>query len=184
MSKRKPPQGKKINPQFWVFCEGETEEAYVEHLRGKYRIPISIVPKVAGSSISEAFIKKSKRGKPVDPKDRDFLMYDADVPELMNKLRAVPNTTLFLSNPCIELWFLLHYKGQQAALTASDCIRELSNRNHNSYRKGFIDQKLRTKLVENCKTACERAKKLPEARNPSSNIYSFIEILEVQKSEK
>ncbi len=184
MRRRNPPKGKKINPQFWVFCEGKTEEAYVGHLRSKYRIPISIVSRVAGSSISEAFIKRSKLGKPADPKDRDFLMYDADVPELTNRLLAVPNTTLFLSNPCIELWFLLHYKNQQAALTEADCIRELSNRNRNNYRKGIVDEKLEAKLVENCKTACERAKKLPDARNPSSNIYSFIEILEGQKSEK
>jgi len=25
---RKPSKGKKIRPHFWVFCEGQTEEAY------------------------------------------------------------------------------------------------------------------------------------------------------------
>lgn len=46
-------KAKKINPHFWVFCEGETEEAYVKHLRSQYRIPIEIVPKIVGNKITE-----------------------------------------------------------------------------------------------------------------------------------
>lgn len=111
-------------------------------------------------------------------------MYDADAPALMGKLIAMPNTTLILSNPCIELWFLLHYKNQTAALTTADCIRELSNRNQNTYRKGNIDKKLLGKLNESCETACERAKKLKESENPSSVIYTLIGILEELKSQK
>jgi len=29
-SKSKASTGKRINPHYWVFCEGETEEAYLE----------------------------------------------------------------------------------------------------------------------------------------------------------
>ncbi|MDP4915040.1 MAG: RloB family protein [Saprospiraceae bacterium] len=36
------PKGKVINPTFYVFCEGETEEAYINYLRSKYRLPILI----------------------------------------------------------------------------------------------------------------------------------------------
>lgn len=31
--KRRAPKGKKMNPTFFVFCEGETEEAYVRLLK-------------------------------------------------------------------------------------------------------------------------------------------------------
>jgi hypothetical protein len=33
--KRVESRGKKINPHFWVFCEGKTEEAYVAFLKSK-----------------------------------------------------------------------------------------------------------------------------------------------------
>ena len=51
-------------------------------------------------------------------------------------LKKIKNITLIVSNPSIELWFLLHYKNQTAALTGRDCIRELNNRNRNNYKKG------------------------------------------------
>lgn len=33
-----------MTPIFFVFCEGETEVAYIELLRSYYRLPIHIVP--------------------------------------------------------------------------------------------------------------------------------------------
>jgi hypothetical protein len=83
MSKRSKSRGKKINPHFWVFCEGKTEEAYVTYLRSKYRVPIEIISKVAGSNVSERFIRKFKQGKPTHTKDKNFLIYDADVAEVL-----------------------------------------------------------------------------------------------------
>lgn len=56
-SKRRASKGKRINPHYWVFFEGETEEAYIHFLRSEYRLPIEIVSKIAGSSISSRFIQ-------------------------------------------------------------------------------------------------------------------------------
>jgi len=109
-SKRNSSKRKKINPHFWVFGEGETEEAYVSFLRAKYRIPIEIVPKIVGNRISNRMIKNSKQGKPTHKKDKDFLIYDADVLHLIEKLKSIQAAVLIASNPSIELWFLLHYK--------------------------------------------------------------------------
>jgi len=66
---RKPSKGKKIRPHFWVFCEGQTEEAYISHLRSEYRVPIEIVTKITGNNINESKIKNHKAGKPVHKKD-------------------------------------------------------------------------------------------------------------------
>lgn len=183
-SKRQASKGKKINPHFWVFCEGETEEAYVRFLRSEYRLPVEIVSKVAGSCINERFINSYKKGKPIHEKDKNFLIYDADVPEVIEKLKKSGETTLIASNPTIELWFLLHYKNQTASLTGVDCIRELSNRNRNDYKKGEIDNPLKDKLKEKCNDACYRAKQLELFRNPSTNLYIFIETLEDVKKGK
>jgi len=71
-SKRTQSRGKKINPHFWVFCEGETEEAYVRFLRSEFRLPVEIIPKIAGCDIDSRYIQSSKKGQPVHPKDKDF----------------------------------------------------------------------------------------------------------------
>ena len=176
--KRAASRGKKINPNFWVFCEGETEEAYVSFLRSRYRIPITIVPKIVGNKITERFIKSYKKDKPVHEKDKDFLMYDADVPELLEQLKAINSAVLLASSPSIELWFLLHYKNQTARITTKECIKELNNRNRISYQKGVIDCKLKSKLSSSFLEANKRSKKLKLFQNPSSNIYVLIEILE------
>jgi hypothetical protein len=176
-TKRNPPKGKKINPHFWVFCEGATEEAYVSFLRSKYRVPIEIVTKIVGNRLNTRFINAFKRGKPIHKKDKDFLMYDADVAETLKNLQQIKSAILIASNPSIELWFLLHYKNQIACIATKDCIRELCNRNRNQYKKGLIDEKLINKLNENYEKASERAKGLQLFSNPSSNMHIFVEEL-------
>lgn len=176
-SKRTPSKGKKINPHYWVFCEGETEAAYVAYLRSKLRVPIEIVTKIVGNRITQRLINTYKQGKPTHSKDKDFLLYDADVLATLEKLKSIKSATLIASNPSIELWFLLHYKNQMATISTSDCIRELCNRNKNTYKKGVIDGRLEEKLTETCKKACERAKKLRVFENPSTNMDVFLEEL-------
>lgn len=181
-SKRAPSKGKKINPHYWVFCEGETEEAYIALLRSKYRIPIEIVTKVVGNRITSNIIKNSKQNKPIDEKDKDFLVYDADVPETLERLKAIKDVVLIASNPSIELWFLLHYKNQTSQITSKDCIKELQNRNRTDYKKGLIDKTLEGKLLSNWANACDRAKTLVLFKNPSSNMHLLIEELEKAKN--
>lgn len=179
--KRREPKGKKINPTLFVFCEGDTEEAYVNFLKSLYRLPsIQIRSKIGGNNITSEFIAKFKKGKPTHEKDLDFLMYDSDVPEIIERLKKVRNSILLLSNPCIELWFLLHYKNQTASISSEKCCREMSNRNR-VYNKGVIDKKLNDKLISKRDVAVKRAKGLTANHNPSSSVYKLIEILDQLK---
>lgn len=182
-SKRSISKGKKINPHFWVFCEGETEEAYIRFLRSAYRLPVEIIPKIAGCDVSERYIESYKKGKPVHKKDKDFLVYDANVPEVLEKLKLINSATLISSNPSIELWFLLHYKNQTAQIQEDECVRELCKRNHGYYKKGVIDELLKKKLKEKCKEACKRSKRLTVFCNPSTNMHDFVEALENASNE-
>lgn len=182
-SKRTKSKGKQINPHYWVFCEGETEEAYVCLLRAHYRLPIEVVTKVFGTSITARCIKSHKVGKPTTSKDKDFLLYDADRPDVIDRLQKIKDTVLLASNPSIELWFLFHYKNVSAEITSAKCIKEISNRIGKEYRKGFIDPKLERKLKENYPSAIEYSKKTIVFNNPSSNVYILLEELEkVKKS--
>ncbi len=181
-SSKRRSKAKKINPHFWVFCEGETEESYVKYLRSQYRIPIEIVPKIVGNKITERFINSYKRGKPVHSKDKDFLFYDADVKAVLDKLKKFKSAILIASNPSIELWFLLHYKNQKVAITTDECIKELSKRNRNKYKKGLIDGDLKATLTVKRTDACKRAKATKHFENPSTNVYIFIDELNTAKT--
>ncbi|MCF8374162.1 MAG: RloB family protein [Bacteroidales bacterium] len=183
-SRRQVSKRKKINPHFWVFCEGETEEAYIRFLRSEYRLPLEIIPKIAGCDISSRYIISYKKGKPTHKKDKDFLVYDADVPEVLDKLKKIASTILVASNPAIEIWFLLHFKNQTAYITADECIRQLKNRNKNYYKKGILNVSLVSKLKERRAEACKRSKELDLYNNPSTNMHIFIEELEKVKNEQ
>ncbi len=144
--KRQISRGKKINPKFWVFCEGETEEAYINYLRVKYRLPVKIITEVTGSNINKRTISTHLAKKEKHEKDKVFLLYDADVESVLKRLVKIKDAHLLTSNPCIELWFLMHYKNQTAHISGEECIRQLNNRNHNKYKKGLIDNELEQHL--------------------------------------
>lgn len=173
-------KGKVINPTFFVFCEGKSEETYVKYLRACYRLPIEVVPKVSDSNISNKFIQNCKRQYESHPKDQTFLMFDLDVEGMYQHLSSIPNATLICSNPCIEFWLLLHYTDQKSAIDALKCIREFK-KHEPQYEKGYLTNSLKEKLLHCKSTAMERARKLVLYHNPSSSVYRFIEELEKVK---
>ena len=178
--RRSKPRGKKINPTLYVFCEGQTEESYINLLKRDYRIPSIIIrPKIKGNDITTRFINEYKKDRPTHPKDQIFLFYDLDVSGILDRLQKIGNSTLLVSNPSVELWFLLHYKNQRASTDARYCCGELEKRN-GTYRKGAIDSKLREKLLTKRKEAVKRAKAL-KTDNPSTTVYQLIELLDSLK---
>ena len=182
MSRRTASKQKETKPLFWVFCEGETEKEYVNFLKSLYRVPIKIEIKIVKSNISDAYIKSFKGKGFTHDKDRNFLMYDADVKDVLEKIKKLKNIELLLSNPCIELWFLLHYEGHRAYIDSKGCVRKLEKKNY-SYKKGTINKALKNQFIEKCSEACSKAKQLYPDKNPSSNIYQFIEALEKVKAQ-
>jgi len=179
MSKREA-KGKLIRPTFFVFCEGKTEAAYVKYLRATYRLPIEIDPKIAGSDISSEYIKEYKKHKTVPEIDKTFLLYDGDKEEVLQNVKRIQEVTLLCSNPCIEIWYLLHCQNQTGSLNDPDCQSKLK-RHIRTYKKGFLDANLIKRLSDNKCIAISRAKNLPKFSNPSTNVYDLLEALEAIK---
>ena len=170
-------KGKQINPTFFIFCEGETEEQYISFLRAKYRLPIVIDAKIAGNRITSTYIRNYKSGRVTDTKDKTYLVYDLDVPEMLKKLEAIPGTILLSSNPCFELWYLLHYQDHKTEISSAECNKKICL-HHKGYKKGIFDFKLREKLAEKQPNAIVRASKLVKHKNPSTQVYQLIKDLE------
>ena len=165
-----------MKPNFFVFCEGETEIAYVKFLRSLYRAPIQVIPKKGKSNISEDFIIKSKNEYVQTEQDKVFLMYDLDIDGMLEKLQKIPNAELLVSNPCVELWFLLHYQEQKTEISSDKCIKKLQKVSK-EYKKGTLSEEDKEVFAKNKKLAVERAKALDVFSNPSTTIYRLLDLL-------
>ena len=170
-------RGKTMKPNFFVFCEGKTEINYVKFLRSVFRVPVQVVTKKSDSNISVEFIERSKREYVLTKNDQTFLMFDLDVEGMLEHLQKLPQATLLVSNPCVELWFLLHYQNVENEISSDECLRKLLIHSP-QYEKGALTDGEKRVLIENMPEAIERAKRLEEYKNPSTSAYRLIEAME------
>lgn len=179
--KAKQPRGKKMHPTFFVFCEGKTEAAYVDLLRRSFRVPVEIIVKVSDSNISQPYIDRCKRERFTTAEDTTFLMFDLDVPGMLEHLRKIKDAVLLLSNPCIEYWFVLHYKDTNKELSSAECLALLGSIDKD-YVKGAFSPAMKRALIDSVEEAAKRAKSKEAYNNPSSTIHLFTdEIIKAKK---
>ena len=178
--KERVSKGRTMMPNYFVFCEGDTEVAYVEMLRSFYRLPIHIIAKKTLLNITSSLVERCKSAYVQTKNDRTYLMFDLDVPSMLERLKKVEGATLLCSNPCFELWLLLHYNDQWTELSSSECVKRLLTCIR-QYKKGVLRADDRQFLLSSQKDAAERAKKLMEYYNPSSTVYRLIDDLEILK---
>lgn len=170
-----------MNPTFFVFCEGKTEAAYVDLLRRNFRVPVEIIARVSDSNISQPYIDRCKRDRFTTPGDKTFLMFDIDVPGMLEHLRKIKDVTLLLSNPCIEYWFLLHYNEVNREISSVECLERLRVID-TEYSKGDFSVAMKKVLIERIETAATRAKAKEAYFNPSSTVHLLTD--EIMKSKR
>ena len=180
-SRREKSPHRQMRKVVLVICEGETEAGYLDLVRRWYKSPVRIVSHIEGTRINQSLVDKHARELKISAMDKveTFLMYDMDVPAINDKL-MVCNAELLLSNPCFELWLLLHAKDQKSALSSSSVLKELRKSApvwHN-YNKALYTDTQKAYLKSHLSEAISRAKTLKDFHNPSSRIYKLLEILE------
>jgi hypothetical protein len=86
---------------------------------------------------------------------------------------------MLLSNPCFEIWLLLHAKDQKAAIETDALIKELKKSAPvwKNYSKSAFTDTQKSFLNDKTEVAVERAKGLKDFQNPSTGIYRLIELL-------
>lgn len=181
--KERVSKGRVMLPNYFVFCEGESEVAYTEMLRSYYRLPIHIIAKKTLQNINLSLVERCKSVYVQTKRDRTYLMYDLDVPVMLERLQTVVGAELICSNPCFELWLPLHYKDVTAELTSDGCVKRLSAE-AKQYKKGCLTEEMAKHLMENADKAIGRAKNLKAYGNPSTTVYLLLEELNRLKEEK
>ncbi len=182
MKKVRKRKDKKTNPVYYVFCEGESEKAYIKYLKKEYRKPITIKVEQKNEVNQHKINTYLKNNQPFDKKkDKIFLMYDLDITGTLEKLNNIKirNKVLLVSNPCFELWYLLHFQYQTANINSKYCENLLKGYLRN-YQKGEVPQdiKNRIKNAGNLQKVIQKAKKLKYYKNPSTTVYLIIDLLQ------
>lgn len=176
---------RQMKPVYLIFCEGETEEVYVDFLKQAYRSPIKIIPRVEGANISSRLINTRIRELKISKNDKllVFLMYDMDVVEVNKRLLDCKAFRL-LSNPAVELWFLLHAKDKFTPGSSDGILHELKSLGGcwADYEKAYLSDTQKEYLWEHRCEAVERARQLEPLKNPSSGIFHLILSLEKSMS--
>ncbi len=179
-SKREPSPSLRMRKIALVICEGETEVCYINLLKSWYKSPIRIVSHIEGTKITPSLVEKRTKELKISQWDKvhTFLMYDMDVQTINEKLRKC-KAEMLLSNPCFEIWLLLHAKDQKEAIETDVLIKELkkSAPMWKNYSKSYFTDTQKSFLNDNTDLAVARAKKLHEFQNPSTGIYKLIEML-------
>lgn len=179
-SKRELSPSMRMRKIALVICEGETEVSYINLLKTWYKSPIRIVLHIEGTKITQSLVEKRKKELKISQWDKvnTFLMYDMDVQAINEKLQKC-KSELLLSNPCFEIWLLLHAKDQKTAISSDTLIKELKKSAHvwKSYTKSVFTDTQKAFLKNNTDVAVARAKELHEFQNPSTGIYKLIEML-------
>jgi len=106
---------------FVIVAEGEREDAYFRYFNEiNQRILVQIVPRVANQSAPKLFLERIEQFIKEDgwtPKENDVLWFVLDVDrwkrasieDLRIACQQNKNWYLGISNPCFEVWLLLHF---------------------------------------------------------------------------
>jgi hypothetical protein len=180
-----------------VLVEGRvTEEAYLllwkRRLRERVLVdipefrgtPMSLVEKAV--ELKKAEEKEERRGRG-SKHDEYWCVFDVDThPYLPEAIELAHSESIkpAISNPCIELWFLLHFADQTAYLTSQEATRLVKSQTGPG--KSLTPDTLEV-LGERFRIARDRARSLeakhrsdgtPSPGNPSSAMWRLIDAIE------
>ena len=142
--------------------------------------------------VNKTIVKVKELGLNLEENDRAYCIFDTDLDERKNmqiikarKLAKKYHIIMITSNPCIELWFLLHFEYTTAWLSNNDVINKLK-KYYPKYEKNInIFPEIKDKVSE----AIKNAKKLESFQldnnkiigmvdaNPSTEMYKIVEEL-------
>jgi hypothetical protein len=192
-----PPQrsvsSKAVRLELLVFVEGETEDQYVKQWHRLNRewvnveidpariSPFQLVQKAVAAKRREAADARLKRGR---ARDQFWCVFDRDeharLPEAF-QLAEAHDIRIAFSDPCLELWFVLHFRNQPAHIERHPAQDDSAGYLH--CRKNLTRSALEA-LVERYETAKKRAIELDVKHasdgcaprsNPSSEVWKLVD---------
>jgi hypothetical protein len=195
LQRRRPSRPPK--PRFLIVCEGMiTEKCYFDDVRHIEHslIDLEIEPGGTPKILVERAVERKREADAKARKLKDdnqkyeevWCVFDVDEHPLIPEAKQQANANgihLAVSNPCFELWALLHFQDQSAHIDCAKVLR-LCRRLMPGYEKRLDYETLRPKYPE----ALKRAEDLEiwhesrgtAAANPSTMVYRLVERIKAQ----
>lgn len=179
-----------------VFVEGQvTEEIYLTYWRRRFRAqvnveihefhgtPHALVTRAVETKAANERAERKGRGR---AHDEVWCVFDVDEHPKLREAMELANASgikLAISNPCIELWFLLHFANQTAYIERHSAQTQSQARLECGKE---LDEAALSLLATNFPTAMSRAIALdakhhgdgtPAPGNPSSGVWGIVEAI-------
>ena len=188
------PRNDRARREILVFTEGaRTEEGYLLPWRREFRdrilisvdqfhgVPLSLVNRAVETKKAELLDQRRRRGR---AHDEIWCMFDIDAhPNVRDAIRKAEDNGIHLaiSNPCIELWFILHFEDKTSYISRQDaqsrssellgCRKNLSRRAMDLLFDHFEDARQRARSLD-IKHEGDGSR---PGTNPSSGVWKLIE---------
>ncbi len=178
-------------PRFLIACEGKrTEKGYFLHIQHSERLPINLEivnvndPSALLDRVLQLKANSEREAKKFSDDTRLFdevwCVFDVDQHPRLNQVKSraqAAGVHVAISNPCFELWILLHFQDYRKAETSAK-IQQLLNKHLPEYNKVLPCEQIMSLSPE----AIARARKLDhwqETRkklggNPSTQVYKLL----------
>ena len=171
-----PRRFKSEKPFIEVFCEGESEQAYVSFLKKKFAdVAVINCPKSTGlfEEADSKYRNDIRYKSKAEVTDEIWFFFDVETKDIskwerrlkiikrLRNLRKKPNikVRLLMTTGCLEYWLMLHYEMLAPSIqTEADKENMISRLVHKepTYKKG--DLAATSKIAENYPTAVVNAK--------------------------
>lgn len=200
-----PPTLRQAGRRFYVFCEGQrTEPEYLLGLRRALRTPLLQIEIVESGASPSTLVAKATRHlrelrRARDTQDEVWVLFDrdahADWDRACDQARA-NQLQVARSNPCFELWLLLHFRAHSAPIERHQ-VRALLREHLPSYDKGVVERSFFSDLLHRdgslardsrCLTALARAEVLSARAaglgtdgNPSTEVHELVRRILAQR---
>ncbi|MBL8232987.1 MAG: RloB domain-containing protein [Bryobacterales bacterium] len=181
-------------PRFLIVCEGEkTEPGYFQHLRHTARLPVrlEIVPGGTPKTLVEKAVRERREAERLARRKKDpwqrfdevWCVFDIDehpfVPETKQQARD-NSIRLAISNPCFELWVLLHFQDQRGELSRHSA-QSLCRQHLPGYQKDLPCDELTPRRPDAIRRAVDleawQQTRGCEGGNPSTQVHHLVERL-------
>jgi len=197
---RRAPPSRDVGRKLVIVCEGKkTERGYFEEIRKSRRLPTLKVKvmhadatdplSIVRAAIEYRQARKDERGWAKE--DSAWAVFDGDEhrnanPDRWNdaiQIARSKDIRLAVSNPCFELWYLLHYRSHTADVTRQKAFRLLKS-HISDYEKAKTLwpsplEPLTNEAIRHAKQLASRAKtdELQLFTNPYTSVYELVESL-------
>lgn len=190
--------------KIYIFCEGNTEEIYLKHFEcADYNA--EIIPVDTGHTDAKGIVIYAKKhisrkdvGFKLELGDRGYCVFDSDpksntdINTVFNILNGYGHKGLYsiFSNPCFEVWFVLHFKEAPYGKNAEQMKQEIKDLVKDEYAQYKETTDIYKFLLPMQRGALKRARLLHNAQkkvhdtvyshecNPYTDIFDFIDYMD------